>query len=79
MPRFDVDASLTDPWAATLGAEAHAPLSILELDVHRFYSAAFGERFPAGLEVLALETAAADLLCEQPVFQRMVECSRKWP
>ena len=71
--RVDVEAALPDPGAAALDVEAHALLPVLELDVRDLDSAAVRERLPVGLEVLALEPAAANLFGEQPVHHRMVD------
>ena len=73
VPRVDEETPLPDPGAAALDVEAHALLPVLELDVRDLDAAALRERLPVRLEVLALETRAANLFGEQPVLHRMVD------
>ena len=73
VPRIDVQPPLPDPGVATPDVEAHALLSVVEFDVRDLNPAAVRERLPIGLEVFALEPAAANLFCEQTVDHRMVD------
>ena len=57
---------------ATGDTEPHTAAAVVECHLGKFHLAMVGERRPVGLEVIALEARAANLLGEEAIFDRMV-------
>ena len=76
---IEEQASLPNTRVATGETEPHTAAAIVESHLGKFHLAMVGDRRPVGLEVIALEARAANLLGEEAIFDRMVNMLQELP